>query len=62
MAQLKCLNTCYMETGTKPKDRVKGAKSPVVERFEDEDGGIYEVEEELAAEFLASGNFAPVAG
>lgn len=62
MAQLKCLNTCYMETGIKPKDRAKGANNPVVERFEDEDGGLYEVEENLVEEFITSGNFVAVAG
>ena len=62
MARLHCTNTCYMETGAKPKGRVKGAKNPVVERFEDEEGGIYEVEEELVEEFIASGNFVAVPG
>lgn len=62
MSELRCLNTCYMETGIKVKDRAKGAENPVVERFEDEDGGIYEVEEELVEEFIASGNFAAVPG
>ncbi len=57
MTQLKCLNTCYMETGIKPKGRVKGAKNPVVELFEDEDGGVYEVEANLVEAFIASGNF-----
>lgn len=62
MAQLKCTNPCYMETGIKPKGKVKGAKNPVVEKFEDEEGGVYEVEEELVESFLASGNFVAVPG
>lgn len=62
MAQLKCLNTCYMETGSKPGGRVKGAKNPVVEKFEDEEGGVYEVEGELVGAFLATGNFEVAAG
>ncbi len=62
MAQLRCTNSCYMETGIKPKGRVKGAKSPVVEKFEDEEGGVYEVEEGLMEGFLASGNFVVVPG
>ena len=60
MTQLKCLNTCYMETGIKPKGRVKDAKNPVMERLEDEDGGVYEVEENLVGAFIASGNFVAV--
>ncbi len=62
MAQLKCLNTCYMETDIKPKGRVKGATNPVVELFEDEAGGVYEVEENLVEGFIASGNFVAVSG
>ncbi len=58
MARLHCTNTCYMPTGDKPK---KG-QNQVVERFEDEEGGIYEVEKELVEEFIASGNFVRVAG
>ncbi len=60
MTQLQCLNTCYMETGIKPKGRVKGATNPVVELFEDEDGGVYEVEDNLVEAFIASGNFVVV--
>ncbi len=62
MAQLRCVNSCYMETGATPKGRVKGAKNPVVEKFEDEEGGVYEVEEELVEAFIASGNFVAVPG
>ncbi len=62
MTQLKCLNTCYMETGIKPNGRVKGAKNPVTERFEDEEGGVYEVEENLVDGFLATGNFEVAVG
>ncbi len=62
MSQLKCLNTCYMETGIKPKGRVKGATNPVVELFEDEDGGVYEVENNLVEAFINSGNFQQVVG
>jgi hypothetical protein len=51
-----------METGIKPKGRAKGATNPVVERFEDENGGLYEVEENLVEAFIASGNFVAVAG
>jgi hypothetical protein len=47
-----------MPTGDKPK---KG-KNQVVERYEDEDGGIYEVEEDRVDEFIASGNFVAVTG
>ncbi len=57
MARLHCTNTCYMPTGDKPK---KG-KNQVVERFEDEEGGIYEVEEDRVEEFITSGNFEAVA-
>ncbi len=60
MTQLKCLSTCYMETGIEPKGRVKGAKNPVVELFEDEGGGVYEVEENLVKAFINSGNFEQV--
>ncbi len=60
MSRLKCLNTCYMETGIKPKGRVKGAKNPVVELFEDEGGGLYEVEDNLVEAFIASGNFVAI--
>ncbi len=53
MARLHCNTTCYMPTNDKPK---KG-KNQVVERYEDEEGGIYEVEENRVDEFLASSNF-----
>jgi len=58
MARLHCTNTCYMPVELK----AKGKKTQqVVDRFEDEEGGIYEVEEDRVEEFISSGNFVRVA-
>ncbi len=59
MALLRCIGTCYMPTGAKPK---KG-RSPEVERFEDVEGeDLFEVEEDRVEEFLATGSFVAVPG
>ena len=59
MTALRCINTCYMPTGAKPK---KG-RSPEVERFEDVEGeDLFEVEEYRVEEFLATSNFVAVPG
>lgn len=60
MTRLHCLATCYMPVD--PEERPKKGRHQVVERYEDEEGGIYEVEEDRVDEFLATDNFAVVAG
>ena len=58
MARLHCTNTCYMPVEIKSKGK---KTQPVVDRFEDEEGGIYEVEDDRVEEFISSGNFVRVA-
>ncbi len=54
MARLRCIGTCYMPTGKKPKKGIQ----PEVERFEDIEGeDLFEVEEDRMEEFLTTGNF-----
>ncbi len=57
--KLRCIGTCYMPTGKKPK---KG-RSPEVDRFEDVEGeDLFEVEDGRVDEFLATGNFIQESG